>query len=132
MTMTSDRAKGQKFVKEAVECYERSGFQCWTPGMKAIFIGPGRVVSGHQDIADCFDVFAWDKDELHLIQVKSDSDSSPYQAMKLINEHVFPMCVRCVVMARVNKHRHTFRIWNRLADGTWSKPILLNPEDWNR
>jgi len=124
MIMTSTRAKGQKYVKEAIDIYIACGYRCWKPGNKAHFIGPGKVVSQTQDIMEAFDFLAWSEAEIHYVQVKA-QESHSSEARQKIDDLKLPSGTIRVVMMRVSKKKHTFRNWVRRFD-QWSKPIDIS------
>jgi hypothetical protein len=118
--MTSDRSKGQQHVREAREHYKAQGMATWAPGNKAHFIGPGRVVSQSQDIAELFDFMAWNEaGDFSFVQVKS-GESHSSEARTKIDKSGFPYQeTNLVVMCRVPRKKGVFICWVKGCDGEW-------------
>jgi hypothetical protein len=130
LTKGSTVAKGNKFVIEAMEIYQASGYQVWKPGKAVRFIGEDKWVSQPQDICGAFDLIAWKSDNIQFIQCKSGgrkkkeketdkiSNANEYhasQARILIDSLDFPEspAIKYVVLARVEGYRYRFVIWRK-------------------
>jgi hypothetical protein len=122
--MTSKRKKGQNWVNEVKEMFEKAGFTCWKPASKAIFIGKGRVISQSQDIFECYDLVATSTDVIIWIQVKSD-ESDCSKARKKINELPMPLDSIRLVMMRIPNKKYQFKTWHRIWGTEWSKPSIV-------
>lgn len=131
--MTSNRAKGQKHVNEAIHLFEELGFLCWKPGAKAHFIGPGRVVSQSQDIFEAFDFLATRRDsKLLLVQVttikKGDGTGTATTRRKKAEQVPLPL-QHTVPIVLGREHGKKWTAWLQLIySGTVSywKRIQLN------
>ena len=122
--MTSKRKKGQNWVNEVKEMFEKAGFTCWKPASKAIFIGKGRVISQSQDIFECFDLVATSEYAIIWIQVKSD-ESDCSKARKKIDELPMPKNTVRLVMMRIPNKKYYFKTWHRVWNKEWSKPVII-------
>lgn len=122
--MTSKRKKGQNWVNEVKEMFEKAGFTCWKPASKAIFIGKGRVISQSQDIFEVFDLVATSSQMIVWIQVKSD-ESDCSKARKKIDGIPMPLDSIRLVMMRIPNKKHHFKTWIR-KNIEWSKPYTVS------
>jgi hypothetical protein len=122
--MTSKRKKGQNWVNEVKEMFEKAGFTCWKPASKAIFIGKGRVISQSQDIFECYDLVATSIDVIIWIQVKSD-ESDCSKARKKIDGLPMPLDSIRLVMMRIPNKKYQFKTWHRIWGTEWSKPSIV-------
>ena len=121
--MTTSRKKGQNWVNELIEILEEMGYTCWKPGLKAIFIGKGRVVSASQDIFECFDLLATSESRILWIQSKSQA-THVYASKPDIDKLPMPKGTIRILTLRIPNKRHGFRAWIKTEDA-WSKPMDL-------
>jgi hypothetical protein len=126
--MTSKREKGNKFVNEAKELFEKAGFIVWKPGMKAVFIAPGKVISSSQDIFECYDLVATSINNIIWIQVKS-NESHSSEARTKIDELPMPNDTVRLVIMRVPKKRYLFRAWLKQTKEGWTKPFEISMDN---
>ena len=123
--MTSKRKKGQNWVNEVKEMFEKAGFICWKPASKAIFIGKGRVISQSQDIFECYDLVATSTDTIIWIQVKSDESDCSKARKKIDGLPMSDGTIRLVMM-RVPNKKYQFKTWHRIWGTEWSKPYIVS------
>ena len=153
MTKGSTVAKGNKFVTEAMEIYQASGYQVWKPAKAVRIIGKDRFgklrwVSQAQDVCKAFDIIAWRSDNIQFIQCKGgghkkkdnkdskiekhsiSNESSAAQARILIDSLGFPesLGIKYVVLARIPKHKYNFIIWRR-ENKEWKRIGRLEMKD---
>lgn len=120
--MTTKRQKGQNWVNELKTILEEKGYVCWKPGLKAIFIGKGKVVSASQDIFEAFDIVATNKDRILWIQSKSTSQDVYQSAKPSIDAIPMPKGTIRIITQRIPNVKHGFRAWIRTNE-EWSKPL---------
>lgn len=124
--MPNMRAKGQKFVNEAIELYRQAGFTCWKPGNKAVWIPdrqhPGRrmAVSQSQDIFGCFDFVATCQHSIHWVQVKA-QESHASEARTAIDKLPMPLHTLRIVLCRVDKKPKHFLVWQFDRTSIWRR-----------
>lgn len=131
--MVSDRAKGAKFVKEAMALFMRDKGPDWTvawkPGNALQYLGPGRFRSTSQDIMGGFiphagfDFQAMSKKQMCLVQVKS-NEANACTARKAIEK--LPLTespqIKYIVMSRIPKKPGHFITWFfSTKDRTWTR-----------
>lgn len=121
--MTTDRQKGQNWVNELKEMLQNKGYTVWKPGLKAIFIGKGRVISSSQDILECFDLVATSEKHILWIQSKSAKDTGHgTTARKKIDNLTMPNGTFRIVVERIPNVKYGFRAWIK-TESDWSKPL---------
>lgn len=125
--MVSKRKKGADKVKEAIAIFNEAGFRTWKPSMKAIFIGPGKVVSQSQDIYECFDFEATSEKAIIYVQV-THGDSHASERRTKIDDLKMPLGTVRLVMMRVPNKTHNFTTWVK-SYSEWSKPFLITMDD---
>ncbi len=74
--MTSNRAKGNRHEQEVADILSKEGYLVYRASPAIRFIGPGRFVSGQNDIFGCADLLAKSPAEVILIQVTSRENAS--------------------------------------------------------
>jgi len=111
-----------------MDLYQRKGFKTWKPANASRCVGPGRFISASQDILDAFDFVAVNKDEIHMVQVKS-NESHASEARTLIDTIEMPKEVLRVVMCRIPGKPYHFKIWISRGGGVWGKDDVCN-DDW--
>jgi hypothetical protein len=134
--MVSSKAKGQKFVNEAIELYKRTGYTCWKPGNVAHWIAPGKCFSQSQDILEVADFIAVKlTDKVKLVQVTSAGIGSSdlhglasARRKKFDDLNSIPINhVDCVVMARmIGDKTKRWAKWTKLYQGKWSPVYYLD------
>ena len=133
----STRTKGNQYEREARELFIDLDYTVWPN--KALttvrFIGKGRYTSQDQDVFGCIDFIAMNMGKMVFVQVKTmtgegKDHSHPTRARKAIDELEWPVCshLEFVVLARIPKKPHNFRIWQKIGGGhdTWSKAGYLD------
>jgi len=131
----STRAKGNQYEREARELFIDLDYTVW-PNKSlttARFIGGGKFISQDQDIFGCIDFIAMNAGKMVFVQVKTMVDGKDHshatRARKAIDELEWPITpqIHIIVLARIPKKPHNFRIWMRPGGNTlWSPPGWLN------
>jgi hypothetical protein len=120
------RKKGSGWVKEIEALFKEWGYTTWKPGLKAHFIGKGRVVSQSQDIFECFDLVASSAYDIVWIQSKDlGKEGHASEARKKIDKLVMPPGAVRVVTSRIPNKPFTFKVWIDTGDG-WSRPLEMS------
>lgn len=129
----SNKKRGNELEKEAMNVYNKWGFQTWRPANASVRIGTdpetGRpiYINKQQDIAGAFDFIAWDGSEVHLVQVKTSgsNESHPSEARKKIdNLEMSPHKVTQVVLMRIFRKKEHFIAWVLQDFGEWDRREL--------
>jgi hypothetical protein len=124
--MTSDRATGQQYEREAKAYFEKQGMRVWKPLPRAVRFFSKKlhrwvVTTAAQDIFGLFDLEAVDAaGDVTYAQVKGTDESNASKARKAIDESGFPyQSLNLMVMCRVPMHKGVFIAWVKGCDGEW-------------
>lgn len=117
--------KGSGLEKEAMEVYERWGYQTWRPANASVRIGTdengkGIYINKQQDISGAFDFIAWDEEEVHLVQVKNDEGNASRARKKIEKLNMAQEKVIQVVLMRIFRKKKQFIAWV-LINGKWDR-----------
>ena len=117
--------KGTGLEKEAMEVYNKWGYQTWKPANASVRIGTDnegrpRYINRQQDIASAFDFIAWDDEEVHLVQVKNDEGNSSRARKKIEKLNMAQDKVVQVVLMRIFRKKRQFTAWV-LISGKWDR-----------
>jgi len=117
--------KGTGLETEAMEVYNKWGYQTWKPANASVRIGTdekgkGKYINRQQDIASAFDFIAWDDEEVHLVQVKNDEGNSSRARKKIEKLNMVQDKVIQVVLMRIFRKKRQFIAWV-LISGKWDR-----------
>lgn len=124
----NNRAKGNKFVNEAMAEYTQNGWLCWKPGNKAVFIpGIRKVVSASQDILTVADFLAIKPDDkIHFVQVTTATQAHETSLAKKRRDKMddIPFNMEhCVLIVMARKRGGEWRVWRKDTLG-WAEIAL--------
>lgn len=128
--MSSNRAKGNRREAEVMAILQAEGFLVYRASPALRFIGPGRYVSGQNDIFGCADLIAKSSAETILIQVTSRENAS---ARKRKMEHALKgFCgerdnLQVWSWGKDAKHGYAYAIQTAVIEGgeigRWAEPV---------
>ena len=113
------RKTGDDREKEACEIFESMGFQTWRP------IGSGWRLS--KDICEAFDIFAWNEEEVYLVQVKSDPSDASKSRKKISSLNIPEYLITQVVLMRRPDQDKVFAQWQLYQSGWQRKDDFTDP-----
>jgi hypothetical protein len=115
----SKRSKGDRWERKALDILKEQGYQTFKVTRTAIMI-KGRFFQKGNDIFDCFDILAMNKDHIQLISVKANYPSKEHKEM--VDKVFCPHNVyKSIWKAQKLNRKEPFKIYRSEVNKNWSK-----------
>jgi hypothetical protein len=128
--LTSNRAKGNRHEQEVADILSKEGYLVYRASPAIRFIGPGRFVSGQNDIFGCADLLAKSPGETILIQVTSRENASTRK--RKMEQALKGFCgerdnIQVWSWGKDQRHGYAYAVETAVVEATeigrWSEPI---------